>query len=446
MAASSSARAAVIGAGLAGSEAALVLASLGAAVTLYEARPGWTSPAHLTTHPAELVCSNSFKARDLPSAHGLLKAELKLLGCPLLDIALKTTVPAGAALAVDRERFSLAVLETLEANPLIKLVREEMAAPPCDHDVCIIAAGPLASDKLTGWLANEFSSVNLHFYDAIAPIIETESIDMAVAFHASRREEGVGDYINCPFSEEEYRVFYEALMEADRTAARSFEKAEFFEACLPVEVMAGRGYSCLAFGPMRPIGLTDPRTGRRPFAVCQLRKETASAESYNMVGFQTRLTIPHQQKVFRLIPGLQNAKFLRFGSIHRNTYLDSPKLLGSDLSFRKHPRIFLAGQICGNEGYTESIATGHLAALFAASKLGVRNCDPPPEQTALGALLKHITSSPVEPFCPTNIHFGLFPPLDKAEFNRRQGKKHKKEVLCERALRACSRYRSTLIF
>ncbi|MDR0305639.1 MAG: methylenetetrahydrofolate--tRNA-(uracil(54)-C(5))-methyltransferase (FADH(2)-oxidizing) TrmFO [Chitinispirillales bacterium] len=432
---SNSAGAAVIGAGLAGSEAAFTLASLGVPVTLYEARPAWSSPAHITTHPAELVCSNSFKARDLPSAHGLLKAELKVLGCFLLDIAHKTAVPAGAALAVDRELFSLNVLDNLQANPLIKLVREEITAPPADHDVCIIAAGPLASEKLTGWLTNEFLSANLHFYDAIAPIIETESIDMSIAFHASRREEGPGDYINCPFSEDEYRVFYEALREADRTIARSFEDAAFFESCLPVEVMAERGYNCLAFGPMRPIGLTDPRTGKRPFAVCQLRKETAAAESYNIVGFQTRLTIPEQQKVFRLIPGLQNAKFLRFGSIHRNTYLDSPKLLNGDLSFKKYPHIFLAGQICGNEGYTESVATGHLAALFAASKLGVKTATPPPGQTALGALLKHVTSSYAEPFCPTNIHFGLFPSLDKTEFNRKQGKKRKKEVLCERALR-----------
>ena len=433
---------AVIGAGLAGSEAAFTLAALGVNVTLYEARPAWSSPAHTTVHPAELVCSNSFKSSQLPTAHGLLKEELKILGSPLLDVAFANAVPAGSALAVDREQFSVNVLGLLQSNSLIKLVREEITSPPDGYDACIIAAGPLASEKLTNWLMNEFSSVNLHFYDAIAPIIETESIDMNIAFKASRREEGEGDYINCPFSEDEYRIFYEALREADKTAARSFESSNFFEACLPVEVMAERGYNCLAFGPMRPIGLIDPRTGRRPFAVCQLRKETASAESYNIVGFQTRLTIPQQQKVFRLIPGLKDAVFLRFGSIHRNTYLDSPKLLNHDLSFRKHPHIYLAGQICGNEGYTESVATGHLAAAFAASKLGVENCAPPPEQTALGALLKHITFSPIEPFCPTNIHFGLFPPLDQTEYSRKQGKKQKKEVLCSRALNALNEWKN----
>jgi len=425
---------AIIGAGLAGSEAALTLAALGVNVTLYEARPLWSSPAHTTAHPAELVCSNSFKSSELPTAHGLLKEELKILGSPLLDVAFANAVPAGSALAVDRERFSINVLNILQSQSSIKLIREEISSPPDGYDACIIAAGPLASDKLTNWLISEFSSDKLHFYDAIAPIIETESIDMSIAFRQSRREEGEGDYINCPFSEDEYRIFYDALREADVTAARNFESANFFEACLPVEVMAERGYNCLAFGPMRPIGLTDPRTGKRPFAVCQLRKETASAESYNIVGFQTRLTIHQQQKVFRLIPGLKDAVFLRFGSIHRNTYLDSPKLLNHDLSFRKHPDIYLAGQICGNEGYTESVATGHLAALFAASKLGIKNCTPPPEKTALGALLKHITSSPIEPFCPTNIHFGLFPPLDETEYSRKQGKKHKKEVLCRRAL------------
>ncbi len=435
---------AIIGAGLAGSEAALVLARMGIHVTVFEARPHWMSPAHTTDHPAELICSNSFKARDIPSAHGLLKAELRILGSPLLDAAEETAVPAGAALAVDREQFSLKVLDLLENNPLITLVREELSCPPEGFQSCIIAAGPLASDKLSTWLSKEFSSVHLHFYDAIAPIIETDSIDMSIAFSASRREEGEGDYINCPFSEDEYRTFYDALREADRTVARAFEQARFFEACLPVEVMAERGYNCLAFGPLRPIGLIDPRTGRRPFAVCQLRKEKVSSESYNMVGFQTRLTIPEQQRVFRLIPGLENAKFLRFGSIHRNTYLDSPRLLNSDLSFKKYPDLFLAGQICGNEGYTESIATGHLSAIFAAAKLKNTTIESPPEETALGALLKHVTSSVEEPFTPTNVHFGLFPPLEQSVFRGKEGKKRKKQLLCERALESLEQFAANL--
>lgn len=426
----------IIGAGLAGSEAALILARLGISVKLYEARPLWSSPAHLTSLPAELVCSNSFKARDIPSAHGLLKDELRLLGSPLVSAAEETSVPAGGALAVDRNLFSHKVMELIGKEPLIELFRAEVDSPPQDSPLCIIAAGPLASEKLVSWLSDEFASVNLHFYDAIAPIIDTDSIDLSVAFHASRRETGVGDYINCPFTEEEYKRFYDALREADRTVARSFEHARFFEACLPVEVMAERGYNCLAFGPLRPIGLTDPRTGRRPFAVCQLRKENASGESYNMVGFQTRLTIPEQKKVFRMIPGLENATFLRFGSIHRNTYLDSPKLLNTDLSFKKYPHLFLAGQICGNEGYTESVATGHMAALFAAARFGVLDMAPLPEVTALGSLLSHVTSSQEEPFTPTNVHFGLVPPLEPGKFRKREGKKRKKELLCERALGA----------
>ena len=258
---------------------------------------------------------------------------------------------------------------------------------------------------------------------------------MPPAFFASRRDPESADYLNCPFTEDEYRVFYEALRDADRTEARSFENASFFEACLPVEVIAERGYKSLAFGPMRPVGLEDPRTGRWPFAVCQLRRETAGGESFNMVGFQTRLTIPQQGLVFSLIPGLANARFMRYGSIHRNTYLDSPEILNPDLSFKKIPTLFLAGQICGNEGYTESIATGHLSALFAISKLMAKPLLPPPPHTALGSLLRHVTSSQSKPFTPSNIHFGLFAPLEEERFKkRRDGKKRKKEIYCERAI------------
>ncbi|KMQ52902.1 tRNA:m(5)U-54 MTase gid [Chitinispirillum alkaliphilum] len=424
---------AIIGAGLAGSEAALVLSSLGVRVMLYEARPLWVSPAHNTDKPAELVCSNSFKAATPPSAHGQLKSELLSLGSPLLRAAKECAVPAGGALAVDREIFSEKVLQEIERDPLIDLVREEIKEPPKGFDACIIAAGPLVSDSLAEWLKNRFSSESLNFYDAIAPIIDFDSIDMSVAFFASRRDNDSFDYINCPFSEEEYRTFYDALLHADQTQARSFEDSVFFEACLPVEIMAGRGYKCLAFGPLRPVGITDPRTGRWPYAVCQLRRENKAGDSFNMVGFQTRLTIPQQKKVFRLIPGLENAEFLRYGSIHRNTYLNSPKLLSDDLSFSEEPDLFLAGQICGNEGYTESVATGHLSALFVSRRLSGCSIEPPPLETATGALLNHVTNSTSDPFTPSNIHFGLFPALEQQRFNRKEGKKRKKQVLCERA-------------
>jgi methylenetetrahydrofolate--tRNA-(uracil-5-)-methyltransferase len=423
---------AIIGAGLAGCEAALVLARHGISVSLFEARPHKMTPAHSTDFPAELVCSNSFKSQELPSGHGQLKAELTMLASPLLVAARKNAVPAGSALAVDRDNFSQSVAECISAEPLITFIRQEVIKPPEDHDLCIITAGPLASEGLCNWLTSEFSSVSLNFYDAIAPIIAADSIDRSIAFFASRWKTGEGDYLNCPFSEEEYRTFFDALTEADKVVARNFENEKFFEACLPVEEIASRGYQALTFGPLRPIGIDDPRTGRWPYALCQLRKENLAGESFNMVGFQTRLTIPEQKRIFRMIPGLANAEFLRFGSIHRNTFMDSPRLLAGDLSFKSKPDLFLAGQLCGNEGYTESIATGHLAALFASMRLRGTPLCPPPEVTALGALLNHVTSSPVEPFSPSNVHFGLFPSLDQGN-RKRIGKKEKKELLCKRA-------------
>jgi len=431
---------AVIGAGLAGSEAALVLARNGIPVELYEARPQWKSPAHKTALPAELVCSNSLKSQLLPSAHGLLKEELASLESPLLMAARRNAVAAGSALAVDRELFSRDVQSLLLNNPLIKLTCSEMETPPSEHPYCIIAAGPLASDKLTGWLKKRFPSDTLHFYDAIAPIVSADSIDFSIAFRASRWEEGEGDYINCPFTEEEYRRFYEALRNADRVNAREFESERFFEACLPVEISALRGFNALAYGTLRPVGLIDPRSGRRPYAVCQLRRENASGSSYNMVGFQTRLTIPEQQNVFRLIPGLGNAEFLRYGSIHRNTYFDSPRLLSNDLSFREEENLFLAGQICGNEGYTESITTGHLAALFLIARIRGVEIKMPPLNTATGALLNHIVASPIEPFTPSNIHFGLFPAFE-VPGRKRIGKKEKKELICKAAILEFNRWK-----
>lgn len=431
---------AIIGAGLAGSEAALVLARAGIPVTIYEARPEWRSPAHKTDLPAELVCSNSFKSNKLPSAHGLLKEELKLLESPLLSIAESVAIPAGAALAVDREKFSVSVNDALFSNELISIVKREVSVPPSDFPFCIIAAGPLASPGLISWLTSRFSSSSLHFYDAIAPIIAADSIDYNIAFSASRWEDGEGDYINCPFTEEEYGIFLEELKKADQVNARSFESKEFFEACLPVEVAAERGYKALAFGPLRPVGITNPHTGRWPFAVCQLRKENLDSDSYNMVGFQTRLTFTEQARVFRLIPGLKNAEFLRYGSIHRNTFMQSPQLLTSDLSFREVPELFLAGQICGNEGYTESIATGHYAALSIIERLkNGKNMLPPPPETALGALIKHVTVSGDSQFAPTNINFGLFPALEYTG-KRKLGKTEKKELLCSRAIESLNKW------
>jgi len=425
---------AVIGAGLAGSEAALVLSRLGIACDLFEMRPGTTTPAHRTGLPAELVCSNSLKSTSPASAHGVLKQELELLGSPLLACARACSVPAGSALAVDRALFSQAVLDALDRVAGVSLIRRECAEPPSGYPCCIIAAGPLASPSLTAWLAATFSSDALSFYDAIAPTVSADSIDMHTAFVASRNEPGAeGDYINCPFTEEQYRAFHEALLSADEVVAHEFEDARFFEACLPVEVIARRGYQALAFGTMRPVGLVDPATGRRPYAVCQLRRETRSGESYGLVGFQTRLRIPEQRRVFRMIPGLEHAEFLRFGSIHRNTYLDSPRLLAPDLSFRSRPGLFLAGQLSGSEGYTESICTGHLAARSAAARLGGRAFVPPPVTTVCGALLDHVTGFAPGTFVPSNANFGLLAPLDERPRGR-GAKRRKKDLLSERSL------------
>lgn len=423
----------VIGAGLAGSEAALVCASLGMRVTLYEMRPGKMTPAHAGGDPAELVCSNSLKSDLLPSAHGLLKHELDLLGSPLLAAARLSRVPAGSALAVDRAQFSARIRDLLESSPLISIVRSECTAPPLDTDVTILCTGPLTSEPMSDWLRQNCGAEALHFYDAVAPIIAGDSVDLDRAFFASRRDTTTADYLNCPFTRESYAAFFEALLEADTTVAHEFEDEKFFEACLPVEVLAHRGEKALLFGPLRPVGLTDPRTGRWPFGVVQLRREKEGDESFNMVGFQTRLRIPEQKRVFRMIPGLEHAEFLRYGSIHRNTYLDSPVLVHEDLSLKADPSIFLAGQLCGNEGYTESIATGHLTALYAWAKASGISVSIPPSTTALGAMLRYVTSSPDRPFTPSNVHFGLFPPIQWPG-RKKPGKKEKKGLFCERAL------------
>ncbi len=424
---------AIIGAGLAGCEAALILAGHGIKVVLYEMRPLGTTPAHKTDHPAELVCSNSFKSEQLSSAHGVLKAELSLLQSPLLELAQKTKIPAGLALAVDREKFSAQVLEQILSHSNIEFKRCELKKPPSEHQYCIIAAGPLVSESLTQWIIQEFSAESLNFYDAIAPIISADSIDMNKAFFASRRNKGGSDYCNCPFNEDEYKIFYDALISSEKVIPHEFEKETFFEACLPIEIIASRDYKTLTFGPMKPVGLIDPRTDKRPFAVCQLRKENEEADAFNMVGFQTRMTFKEQKRVIRLIPGLENAEFLRFGSIHRNTYLNSPSVLSNNLSFVKNSSLFLAGQICGGEGYTESIATGHLAALFAMEKITQKSLTPLSDYTACGSLLKHITKSQNKHFTPSNINFGLFNTLDFAG-KKRINKGQKRKLLSERAI------------
>jgi methylenetetrahydrofolate--tRNA-(uracil-5-)-methyltransferase len=422
----------IIGAGLAGSEAALVLARHGISVTLYEMRPAKVTPAHTTGLPAELVCSNSLKSMELPGAQALLKAELELLSSPLLACAKRTSVPAGKALAVDRKVFSKAVLAELQRHTSITMETTEVARAPEGHDFVLIATGPLSSDAIVEWLTTTFSAESLYFYDAIAPIVSADSITLTKAFFGSRWRPEEKDYINCPFTEEEYTAFRDALISGETTKRHSFEREQFFEACLPLEIIASRGYESMAYGPLKPIGFSDPQTGKRPFALCQLRREDAEGASYSLVACQTRLTQAEQKRIFRKIPGLEQAEFLRFGSCHRNTFMDSPELLSKDLSFRKMPSVFLAGQVCGNEGYVESIATGHLAALFIMAKLLGKDLARPPETSALGSLLGYVTTSKQRPFSPTSFHFGLLPPLP--ELFRRVLKKEKQTLLCNRAI------------
>ena len=429
----------IIGAGLAGCEAALTLARSGVNVVLYEMRPGVMTPAHKTALPAELVCSNSFKSNDLPSAQALLKKELFELTSPLFAIAAQCAVPAGSALAVDREKFSEQVACALHENALIVRQQREMSGPQPRHGITIIAAGPLASPPLMGWIGENFSTQALHFYDAIAPILSLDSINTNVAFYGSRWKPELFDYLNCPFTEEEYNRFYDALIAGDTAVKRDFEDERFFEACLPVEVIARRGKESLAFGPLKPIGFKDPRTGRMPYAVCQLRRETADGEGFGMVAFQTRLTISAQQSAVRLIPGLENAEFLRYGSCHRNSYINSPELLSADLSFKKMPDVFCAGQLCGSEGYTESIATGHIAALFVLARLHGKTFPQIPVTTACGALMRHVTASDVKPFSPSSFNFGLLPALQGL---KRIGKREKHELLCKRALEDFARWKT----
>lgn len=401
----------VIGGGLAGCEAAWQAAQRGVRVHLYEMRPQRPTPAHKTGNLAELVCSNSMGSVDMLNAAGLLKEEMRRLGSIILRIAEECKVPAGSALAVDREEFAKKVTKEIETHPNIELHREEMCALP-QGSMTIIATGPLTSDALAMRLRQFTRADYLYFYDAISPIVDGETINFDVAFRASRYNKGGDDYVNCPMNESEYNRFYEALLAAEKVPSRPFEKVPYFEGCVPIEVQAERGRQTLVFGPMKPVGLVNPSTGIRPFAVVQLRKEDLFGTCYNMVGFQTKLKWPEQKRVFRLIPGLEKAEFLRLGSVHRNTFINSPLLLKETLQSRQNERLFFAGQIVGVEGYVEAAAMGLLSGINATRLLEKQPLVVPPATTAHGALLVYLTQSNPAYFQPMNINFGLLPPLE----------------------------------
>ncbi|HXE57150.1 MAG TPA: methylenetetrahydrofolate--tRNA-(uracil(54)-C(5))-methyltransferase (FADH(2)-oxidizing) TrmFO [Gemmatimonadales bacterium] len=406
-------RATVVGGGLAGCEAAWALAERGVRVTIVEMRPVVRTPAHQTDRLAELVCSNSFKSTDLANAHGLLKAELRDLGSLLLRCAGEASVPAGAALAVDRELFSRAVHERVTAHPNVTVVREEATALPSPG---VIATGPLTSDRLAAAIQARLGTSALAFYDAIAPIVSAESLDHGKLYALSRYGKGEGeDYLNAPMTREQYEAFIDALAAADQFAGHDFDAVPYFEGCLPIEEMARRGRDTLRFGPMKPVGLPDPRTGREPYAVVQLRREDRAGQMWNLVGFQTRLRIPEQKRVFAMIPGLEQAEFLRYGSIHRNAYVNSPASLGPALTLRDDGLVFFAGQITGVEGYTESIGTGLLAGINLARRL--RGLEPlvPPPTTMLGGLYRYLREADPRHFQPMNANFGLLDPLTAAD-------------------------------
>ena len=433
----------VIGGGLAGSEAAWQLAQRGIDVTLYEMRPVRTTDAHQTDRLAELVCSNSLKSDQHPSASWLLKEELRRLDSLLLRVAEKARVPGGQALTVDREVFACTVSDAIEAEPHIEIRREEIvdinpSAPT------IVATGPLTSDALANSIAQLTGSNRLFFYDSISPIVDGHTVDREVAFPASRYDkslDGTGDYLNCPFSKAEYEVFVHELLSAELAEAHIPNDTPYFEACLPIEEIARRGVDTLRFGPMKPMGLIDPRTGRRPYAAVQLRQENLRADSYNLVGFQNHLRFGEQKRILRLIPGLGNAEFLRFGQIHRNTYINAPELLTATLQLRKHPEIFFAGQISGVEGYVESIATGLVAGLLTALQLHGDQIAAFPRDTAIGALCHYISHADTRRYQPANIAFDLFPPVEPNPRDRRE----RQIAICDRALKSLDTYTNGLM-
>jgi len=399
----------VIGAGLAGSEAAFQLARRGVRVRLFEMRPIRMTEAHRTGMFGELVCSNSLRSASLETAVGVLKEEMRLLGSIVMKAAGRASVPAGSALAVDREEFAGALTSSLNADPMIEVARAEVTA--IDSAPTILASGPLTSAALGAELNRIVGERNLYFYDAIAPVVSADSIDMTVAFRASRYGVGGDDYINCPLNENQYATFIDALIAAEKVAAHDFEKMIYFEGCMPIEEMARRGPMTLSFGPMKPVGLIDPRTGRRPFAVVQLRHDDREGRLYNIVGFQTKMTYGEQRRVLRMIPGLERAEFVRLGSLHRNTFIDSPRLLRPTLQLRSSDTLLLAGQMIGVEGYVESAAAGLLAAINAERIVNGRVPLVPPPETALGSLIAYITDTARSDFQPMNANFGLMPPI-----------------------------------
>jgi len=424
----------IAGGGLAGSEAAWQLAVRGVPVTLYEMRPARSTPAHKTDRLAELVCSNSLKSNAPGSAPWLLKEELRRCGSLLIKLASECAVPGGAALAVDRERFSESVTQALGEHPFITIRRAELGEIPSDG-LMLIATGPLTSDALACSLQSLTGSENLTFYDAISPIVDAETVNHDRVFAASRYGKGGGnDYLNCPLNEAEYRAFYDALRGAETVQAHVFEDLNYFEACLPIEELARRGYDTLRFGPMKPVGLVDPRTGKQPFAVVQLRAENLRFSSYNVVGFQNNLKFPEQARILRKIPGLEQAEFLRFGQIHRNTYLNAPRLLEADLRLRAAPNVFIAGQLCGVEGYVECIATGFLAGVALARQAAGTDFTPPPRATALGSLIHYVSHADPGNYQPANISFDLLPPLEELPRTIAHDRRARRARQCERAL------------
>lgn len=433
----------ILGGGLAGAEAAFQVARSGLPAILWEMRPVRSTPAHKTGQFAELVCSNSLKSETRDTAPWLLKEELRRAGSRLLEVAEAARVPGGQALTVDRDRFSQLVTEAIANLNCLDIRRQEVTRIP-DEGIVIIATGPLTSDALAAAIAQRTGSDRLYFYDSISPIVDAETINCDIAFRASRYGksiDGTGDYLNCPMNQQEYERFVDALLEAQKHTPHIPDDVPYFEACLPIEEIARRGRDTLRFGPMKPVGLDDPRTGRWPYAVVQLRQETLRASSYNLVGFQNYLKYPDQKRVFRMIPGLENAEFLRYGQIHRNTYINAPSLLTPELSLRSESRVFFAGQISGVEGYVESIATGLLAGRFAAMLAQGGTPAAPPRETALGSLCHYIAGADPTDYQPANITFDLLPKLPEAELRRyKRDKKARHAAVCSLALEKIDEY------
>lgn len=434
------ARVIVIGAGLAGSEAAWQIAQKGINVDLYEMRPKVSTPAHHSGNFAELVCSNSLRGAGLENAVGLMKEEMRQMNSLIMEAADATKVPAGGALAVDRQGFSEYITKKIKDHPLIHVINEEVTEIPETNDVVIIASGPLTSPKLSEKIANLAGQEYLYFYDAAAPIVVKESLNMDKAYKASRYGKGDDDYINCPMDKEEYQVFWNELVNAEKTETKDFEKAIFFEGCMPVEEMASRGVDTLRYGPLKPVGLEHPVTGVKPYAVVQLRQDNYAASLYNIVGFQTHLKWPEQKRVFGLIPGLDTAEFVRYGVMHRNTFINSPAVLKPTLQMQKNSKILFAGQMTGVEGYIESAACGLVAGINAAKIVSGQEPVIYPSDTAHGAMCQYITNADAKKFQPMNVNFGLLPPLSE----RIKDKKLKNRTIAERALASLDAFKHNI--